>query len=67
ESTPEELAKVVMKVHDMPKEKYEEMCKNAKIGAKNFDYTILTGKLIDVIEGMLELKLVVGSHIVHKG
>lgn len=52
-SIPQELAKAVLKVHDMPKEKYEEMCNNSKTGAKNFDYTILTGKLIDVIEEVL--------------
>lgn len=49
-STPEELAKTILKVHDMPQEQYEEMGRNAQIGAANFDYKTLTAKLIAVIE-----------------
>ena len=48
-STPEELARTILKVHDMPKEQYEQMGRNAKIGAAEFDYKVLTEKLITVI------------------
>jgi len=50
ESTPAELAKMILKVYTMPPEEYEKMGRNAKAGAANFDYKILTAKLIDVIE-----------------
>ncbi|CQR74879.1 putative glycosyl transferase [Sporomusa ovata DSM 2662] len=49
-STPEELARTILKVHDMPQEQYEEMGRNAQTGAANFDYKVLTAKLIAVIE-----------------
>ena len=50
EPTPEELAKTIMKVHDMSKEQYDEMSANARKAAPYFDFRILTGKLIDVID-----------------
>lgn len=50
ESTPAELAKMILKIYTMPPEEYEKMGRNAKAGAANFDYKILTAKLIDVIE-----------------
>ena len=50
--TPEELAKTIMKVHDMSKAQYDEMGANARKGAPDFDFKILTGKLIDVIESV---------------
>lgn len=51
-STPEELAKVIIKIKDMTKEQYENMGKNARIGAKDFDFKKLTEKLIHVIESI---------------
>jgi glycosyltransferase involved in cell wall biosynthesis len=53
ESTPEELVKTVLKVYNMPKEKYEEMAGNARNGAKDYDYTSLSDKLISVIESVI--------------
>ncbi|MBP1765660.1 MAG: glycosyl transferase group 1 family protein, partial [Firmicutes bacterium] len=50
ESTPAELAKMIMKIYTMPPEEYEKMGRNAKAGAADFDYKILTAKLVDVIE-----------------
>ncbi len=50
ESTPEELARTILKVYNMPKDQYDELCYNARKGAKDFDYKILTEKLIEVIE-----------------
>jgi len=52
ESMPEELAKTILKVHDMTKDQYEEMGANARKGAADFDFKVLTSKLIDVIEGV---------------
>lgn len=52
EATPEELAKTIMKVHDMPKEQYNEIGANARTGAAEFDFKVLTGKLIDVIKSV---------------
>ena len=52
EPTPSELAKTIMKVHDMSKEKYGELGANARKGAADFDYKALTRKLINVIEGV---------------
>lgn len=51
-STPAELARAILKVHDMPREQYEEMGRNGKAGAANFDYKALTAKLRAVIESV---------------
>jgi len=48
--TPAELARVILQVHDMPTEQYEQMGRNAKAGAADFDYKVLTEKLIAVID-----------------
>lgn len=48
-STPAELAGTILKVHDMPRDRYEQMGKNAQAGAAEFDYKVLTDKLIAVI------------------
>lgn len=50
DDSPEKLAKAIMDIYDMPKEKYDEMSKNAKDGSKDFDYRELTKKLISVME-----------------
>lgn len=52
ESTGKELARAILKVYNMPEKRYEEMCQNAQNGAKDFDYKILTKKLIEVIENV---------------
>lgn len=49
EPTPEDLAKTILKVHDMPKDQYEEMARNARAGASDFDYKALTIRLIKAI------------------
>lgn len=51
--TPEELARAIINIYKMPKEKYDEMSKNAKDGAKDFDYKILTEKLLEVVESLI--------------
>lgn len=51
--TPEELAKTILKVRDMPKEQYDELANNAFRGASDFDFKELTKRLIYVIESVL--------------
>ena len=53
EDTPEALAEQIMRFHDMSKEERDRIGTNAKNGAKDFDFGILTEKLIDVIEGVV--------------
>ena len=53
QDTPEELAKVIMQIYEMPKEKYNKICENANNAAKDFDYKILTKKLIEVMENLI--------------
>lgn len=50
ESTPGELAKAVLQVKNMSKENYEALCRNARVGAADFDYNVLTDKLVSIIE-----------------
>ena len=49
-STPEELAKAILKIKEMPMEEFKRIGDNAKKGAEEFDFKILTEKLIQVIE-----------------
>lgn len=51
--TPEILADEIMRFHDMPKEEREQMGRNASSGAKEFDFSVLTKKLIKVIESVM--------------
>lgn len=50
--TPECLAEAVMQFHDMPREVYDRYGVNAYEGAKDFDFDVLTEKLMGVIEGV---------------
>ena len=50
---PQLLADAILKVKNMPKAKYNEICINAANGAKNFDYKALSKKLMDVIDETL--------------
>ncbi|MDD4599656.1 MAG: glycosyltransferase family 4 protein [Negativicutes bacterium] len=52
EPTSEELSKTILKVHNMTKEQYEELGVNARKGVAEFDFKVLTRKLIDVIESV---------------
>lgn len=53
EDTPEALAKEIMRFHDMEYAKREQIGRNAKEGAKDFDFNVLTDKLINVIESVV--------------
>lgn len=51
-STPEELANSVLAIKEMSLEEYEMLGSNAKKGAEDFDFKILTKKLIKVIDSV---------------
>ena len=53
EDTPDELAKAIMSIYDMPKEAYNKMGHNAMDGAKHYDYKVLTEKLISVMKNQI--------------
>jgi glycosyltransferase involved in cell wall biosynthesis len=54
--TPEDLANTVLRISRMPRETYNEMSENATNGAKDFDYKVLTKKLISVMENFTHEK-----------
>lgn len=55
EDTPEELAKQIIGLHDMDRNEYEKIGLNAKEGVKEFDFRVLTDKLIKVLESVMKL------------
>lgn len=52
DSTPNELAKAILKIKSTPKDKYNFMGKNARNGAEDFDFKKLTEKLVHVINSV---------------
>lgn len=50
ECTPQALAEMIRKIHDMPEGTYAQMAENAREGAKDFDFSVLTERLYQVIE-----------------
>ena len=48
--TPQDLADAIVKIHDLDKIQLENLGTNSRIVSKNFDFEILTDKLIDVIK-----------------
>ena len=48
-STPEDLAKAILKIKNIDKEEYIDLSQNAIKGSKEFDFKVLTGKLISII------------------
>jgi len=53
EDTPEALAEQIMRFHDMTSEERDQIGQNAREGAKDFDFGVLTDKLINVIESVV--------------
>lgn len=49
ECTPKALSEMILKIYDMPSETYAQMAENAKEGAKDFDFSVLTERLYRVI------------------
>jgi len=52
----EDLAKAIMDIKNMSKEQYQMLSENAKTGACDFDFKILTNKLIKVIDSITKEK-----------
>jgi len=52
ENTAECLALAILKIKNMPCEEYKKMVDNAGLGAQDFDFSVLTGKLIKVFESV---------------
>lgn len=50
EDTPQALADEILKIYQMPKGAYEKMAEHAREGAKDFDFSVLTERLYQVIE-----------------
>lgn len=53
EDTPEALAEAILRIYNMSPNIYIEISENAKNGAKDFDYGVLTKKLISIMESQL--------------
>ncbi|MEA4888151.1 MAG: glycosyltransferase family 4 protein [Clostridiaceae bacterium] len=56
EHTPEALAAAIKKVKDLSAEQYDALCRNAKTGAKEFDYQALSERLMSVIDQVIHRK-----------
>ena len=52
EDTPQALAEQIMRFRDMSPEEREEMGRNAARGAEDFDFGVLTDKLVKVVESV---------------
>lgn len=52
EDAPKALANEIMRFHDMDKETQNQIGLNGRNGAKDFDFTKLTQKLVDVIQSV---------------
>lgn len=52
--TPEELAKQIICFHDMRPEERDRIGRNARNGANDFDFSVLTNKLLEVIQSVLQ-------------
>lgn len=51
-STPEELVQAIIDIRDMTENQYNLLGSNAKRGVNDFDFKVLTKKLIDVIDSL---------------
>ena len=51
--TPEALADAIIRFYDMSDEEYNTYGSNAREGAKEFDFDVLTARLMDVIESVV--------------
>ncbi|MBR3245779.1 MAG: glycosyltransferase family 4 protein [Parasporobacterium sp.] len=54
EDTPEALAKEIMRFHDMSPEERTRIGQNARKGVEDFDFGILTEKLLSIIESVVK-------------
>jgi glycosyltransferase involved in cell wall biosynthesis len=51
-STPEDLANTILKIRNMPKDQYRALGQRAMEGSKDFDFKVLTDKLVSVINNV---------------
>ncbi len=49
---PHNIANAVLQLCEMEDQKYNEMCQDARKLAKQYDFGVLTDKLIDIVEGL---------------
>lgn len=47
-----ELAEVIHEMSQLAPEEYERLCNNASAAAEEYDFSVLTGKLINIIENL---------------
>ncbi|MBN2830556.1 MAG: glycosyltransferase family 4 protein, partial [Candidatus Cloacimonetes bacterium] len=52
ESTTKQLAEAILKIYRLPSDEYQKIGMNARRGSKDFDYSILTNKLDEVIKSV---------------
>ncbi len=52
EDTPRALADEILKIYNMPAEVYTRMSENARKGARDFDFSVLTERLYQVIKSV---------------
>lgn len=57
EGTPEELADAIIHIKNFTNEQYNEMGQNAVRGVKDFDYEVLTSRLISVINDLVKREI----------
>lgn len=50
--TPQSIGKAVISISEMEEDQYQVLSKNAREAAKEYDFTVLTDKLIDIIESV---------------
>lgn len=50
------IADAIIEIYNLSKDKYEQMCKNARNCSKSFDYSVLSRKLEEIINHLIELK-----------
>jgi glycosyltransferase involved in cell wall biosynthesis len=55
-STPEELVQAISDIKNMPEHQYKLLGSNAKSGANDFDFKVLTKKMRNVIDTVMEEK-----------
>lgn len=49
--TDEEFLQTLEQAAALPEEEYESLCRNARKAAEEYDFKVLTGRLMDVLEG----------------
>jgi len=47
--SPENIGENILKIYHLPEEKYNNLCKNARRAAQNYDFKVLTKKLVNLI------------------